>query len=803
MVIGRNYSILLVVMVLSVTAAYFLAYYLPSHGINLLTFGQVFPQFSSSVNTSGLVGYWKFDDGSGTTAFDSTGNNNNATLSGTSFSSSSCQVAGCINFPGGGRYVSIPDSPSLRFGTGDFSIGFWLKYPSQSGNGYGYSMIIGNQGQTPQGIACFTDVYSGNAGYPGHLQCRVQGSNYVDSVSSNLNDNTWRYFTFVRNGTTLYLYINGILDNSRPVSSINVNTGQPFVLGANSVANPSAQDLTGGHMDELQMWNRALTADEINTLYLNGGGINPPPKNYLEGYWKFDEGSGNTINDSSGNGNTGTLVNSPTWTTGMFGNGLKFNGVNQYVAFSPTNLPTGDAPHSISAWLYQGSLPSNRAWILLLGNPGSGSHHWLINSAGGTQFGIWDRAQVYPQLPVGQWTFIVITYDGTNIRSYVNGVLDQTVTVGAQKFYLANSFEIAQAQIGENYWNGTIDEVRIYNKALSASEIAGLYNGTNTTTTFPPTCASGTINASTSVQYSNYTIFSNTGNNNTLASIVVENQTNDTIDTKIINQGNSGLFTDLDFNVNVISVNAMTNGTVVGVVVNITSPDGICKTQTGCVQNNPYVSVNPNSVKAKLGDQINFTANVTNLDSIECGSTHFVFNATQVFYTLFNVTFPIFNMGTDSDNFVLQPNESRIANFSYETNFAFAASYPLNVTASDITNINHSGVGNFLINVSESVLPSNFTCSSISIGFRCNFDFTTNVLDNVRVLFLVSNSKGKIVSSGGAISLLGNSLTFDFYCTTFGPGTYKVSWMVFNGLDSSLTNPISYSTTSEDKTLTC
>lgn len=210
----------------------------------------------------------KFDEESGTSASDSSGNGNTGTLvNGPTWTTG--MFGNALNLDGDSNdYVVIQNSPSLNFETGDFAVSMWLKYPSQAGVNYDYSIILGNQGTASEGIVCFADVKGTVPDNNGYVECRVQGGNYVDSVSSGLNDNTWRFFTFVRQGTTLYLYINGRLDNSKSISSINVTTGQPFVIGANSVSNPTAQNFAG-LIDELQIWDRSLSADEIVELYQN------------------------------------------------------------------------------------------------------------------------------------------------------------------------------------------------------------------------------------------------------------------------------------------------------------------------------------------------------------------------------------------------------------------------------------------------------------------------------------------------------------------------------------------------------
>lgn len=188
------------------------------------------------------------------------------------------------------------------------------------------------------------------------------------------------------------------------------------------------------------------------------------------GAWNFDETSGTTAHDSA-HGNDGTLYNGASWWYPKIGaRSVYFDGNNGYMSVPSVSGLSGNTPHSIEAWVRVSSLPPNRAWILQLGNEGTGSHHWLINSAGGTQFGAWNGGQTQPTLPVGKWTHIAMTFDGTTLKSYVNGALSQSV---AATFNLAGTpLILAQAHVGENYFNGAIDELHIYDYALSAGQVA-------------------------------------------------------------------------------------------------------------------------------------------------------------------------------------------------------------------------------------------------------------------------------------------------------------------------------------------
>jgi hypothetical protein len=76
----------------------------------------------------------------------------------------------------------------------------------------------------------------------------------------------------------------------------------------------------------------------------------------LVGYWQFDEGSGTSGSDSSGQGNTGNLINTPTWIAGVSGNALSFNGTNQYVNIPDDNtLDFGTIDFTIAAWIKMGT----------------------------------------------------------------------------------------------------------------------------------------------------------------------------------------------------------------------------------------------------------------------------------------------------------------------------------------------------------------------------------------------------------------------------------------------------------------
>lgn len=190
--------------------------------------------------------------------------------------------------------------------------------------------------------------------------------------------------------------------------------------------------------------------------------------------WKLDDAKGDVATDSTDKKNNGTLDNKPTWVDGKVGGAISFDeGKSSSISLATVNgVAEGNTPHTIAAWIKVTKLPDNRAWILLLGNEGEGSHHWLINNAGETQFGAWGGNQVKPALKTGEWAHVAITFDGTKLVGYLNGA--QTESTDAT-FNLAGApLTVAKVHNDENAFEGQVDDVRVYSRALTDKEVAAL-----------------------------------------------------------------------------------------------------------------------------------------------------------------------------------------------------------------------------------------------------------------------------------------------------------------------------------------
>jgi hypothetical protein len=214
----------------------------------------------------------------------------------------------------------------------------------------------------------------------------------------------------------------------------------------------------------------------------------------LVAYWKFDEDDGNTAYDSAGN-NDGTLVNSPLWTSGQVKGALNFNGLNQYVDVGTSIVSEGLNELTLEAWVFfEGTLHpiannmiiSKHTW-----NYDSGRVFWMgIESNGRLEAKFWyDSSNGHVHLsdpdpfPIGQWIHIVAVWNKGDASLYRNG----TLVNSASSVNPSTNGQDTEVTIGSVFgasdtycFNGPIDEVAIWEKALTEDEINSHYtNGLN------------------------------------------------------------------------------------------------------------------------------------------------------------------------------------------------------------------------------------------------------------------------------------------------------------------------------------
>jgi len=195
--------------------------------------------------------------------------------------------------------------------------------------------------------------------------------------------------------------------------------------------------------------------------------------------WELDETAGTTASDSSGNGYDGTLINGPTWTAGVDSGALEFDGTNDYVDFgNPATWPSGTSPRSMCAWARTDTVASGWRWIAAYGSPGTGQA-MFIGLNGDSLYGGGYADDIFRSgfWEVGQWYHIVLTYDGSTARLYADGT---EVTSGAKSWSLILSRAHIGRQVNDaiEFWDGAVDDVRIYDSVLRQSHIEDLADGT-------------------------------------------------------------------------------------------------------------------------------------------------------------------------------------------------------------------------------------------------------------------------------------------------------------------------------------
>lgn len=209
------------------------------------------------------------------------------------------------------------------------------------------------------------------------------------------------------------------------------------------------------------------------------------PGNSLVAAWGFDAGSGSAAIDSSGNTNTGSLVNTPLWVAGKFGSSsLLFNGTNQYIQVSDSNALDLTQSFTISAWVNPVTIHTDFRAVLgkasniyylyasVAGLCGSGGQIGFFNTNGpatGPDFSVCDSNP----LPIGVWTHLAATYDNATatLRLYKNGieVSGSPLTASGYMEPSTGDLRIAGSEYGE-FFEGALDEIRIYNWAIPRTQ---------------------------------------------------------------------------------------------------------------------------------------------------------------------------------------------------------------------------------------------------------------------------------------------------------------------------------------------
>jgi hypothetical protein len=408
---------------------------------------------------------------------------------------------GYLAFNGTNQYTSI-----TRPVQDDFTLSVWFKTTSSAGIlGNWYSGIGLMDGE----VGGVTNDF-GLSMAAGRLMFGVGNPDTTITSTATYNDNLWHnvIVTRTKSNGALVMYVDG--------TQVATGTGNTNTLDATvslSIARSVGGSYFPGNIAICETYTIALNSTQVlqNYNYLYPRFIEPTPTPtptntqtptititptitptptgtpiviptsglslYVDaGRASSYSGSGDQWNDLSGNNNTGTLQNSPTYSP-LNGGILTFNGSNQYTTFnSPSNIPIGNSNYTISVWFNAASLGSNGfvGW----GNYGGTNQVTALRlSATGFIHYWWaNDLAVNTALSINTWYNVVARFDGTNRQIWLNNVLIGGDTPGSShNVPNANNLTIGTTNVNE-YFDGKISNVEIYNRAISDSEIAELYN---------------------------------------------------------------------------------------------------------------------------------------------------------------------------------------------------------------------------------------------------------------------------------------------------------------------------------------
>jgi len=401
--------------------------------------------------------------------------------------------------------------------TDQFSYGGWVYWTSDVAGGILAKMDASGGTPTYRGydviLVNSADAVSPNSAKVHMINTWSTNAMAVLTPTNSMSRNVWKHVFVTYDGSSnvsgIKIYINGVSQtlttqfnalSATIVNTVNLRIGGRY-SGVSTVNAPFP-----GRIDDVRVYNRVLSTAEIADLYTMGtatvnASTNALNTNGLVGQWSLDgkqtvwtSSSAATTLDTSGNNNTGTLTNmsqSTSVTPGKIGQALSFDGSNDYVNIpDAASLRVGSPNFTFAAWIKPGTvsgcgLDSGPNCIVF---NKENSYEWAISNTNKISWAIrntspgWAWANSGLTALSGEWTHFVITYNGSNIITYKNGGASTNSQAGngnVDNTTYQNALRIGARNApgaATSFFPGSIDDARIYNRALSAGEVATLYN---------------------------------------------------------------------------------------------------------------------------------------------------------------------------------------------------------------------------------------------------------------------------------------------------------------------------------------
>lgn len=470
------------------------------------------------------IGEWKFDEATGQTPLDTSGTGHSTVLGDSASVSSDDptwtrgKIGGALSYDGIDDHTTISDHSSLTPTSSGFTVSAWVKYNAfESSGSQTRSTIISKTPYNGSGSWEWSLVAANYAASSNPVFSFITTDTLGNTLSlaqdtSVVTTGTWYYVTGTidSNGATR-IYVNGVLKGTGSNAAFPSDTGTTLTVGA-EYGSSNRWD-TNGIIDHLKIYNYDRTQSQVAYDYNRGAPV---------GHWQFDECSGTTAYDASGNGNNGTITigasgtytsagncqsssSSHAWYGGVAGklnSSLAFDGTDDYVDLgnSSTLNPTGEM--SITAWINLPVLPVSsgiETWVVGRDEAGGRAYAFGVEryepqaGVAGLDLQINGNATIDSTLATrlnsaNTWYHIAATGSpSAGWKIYLDGK-----EVGSAAWVAPNSVSTntnigRRTYSGNNgYFPGLIDDVRMYNYALSASQIRKVMND-NSGARFAPT----------------------------------------------------------------------------------------------------------------------------------------------------------------------------------------------------------------------------------------------------------------------------------------------------------------------------
>ncbi|MFC1806347.1 LamG domain-containing protein [Planctomycetota bacterium] len=455
--------------------------------------------------SAGLVAYWDFDDGTGSTAAEAIAGNNGTLRN---MEAADWITAGlppllhstsALTFDGTNEYRRRDDAVGYKGVLGNVprAMSAWVKVPS---TGAGDNAILSMGTGSPAGTKWSFRVQTAN-GQDGALRVEVNGGYIVGSTD--IRDDQWHHVTAVlpagvTNVQNMVLYVDGANDGYSARLSRGINTGSRDV----QIGQDHSSREFKGQMDDVAIWDNELLSTQVRLL-ATGTPPNHPTvsiQNNLLSNWRLDQVFGTSTLDVTDDHRDGTLVGNAALATGKLDNAMDFDGADDYVDFGDVDIVDGLAAFTVAMWFNRdvndtgGANDTNHGInnVLIAQSSNSANDNFEL----GTES---DQVEIYLDantpdktvrvtIPGGisddEWHHVVVTYDKNDggLKLFFNNgfVTSWPEFVGNVDGSAASALTLGLARPDNQKWgdfDGLIDEVGVWSRALTADEIAYLYNG--------------------------------------------------------------------------------------------------------------------------------------------------------------------------------------------------------------------------------------------------------------------------------------------------------------------------------------